>query len=244
MAKQAVADLVIAGFGSQAGLQLTLEAQQLSVRAGRVLTLGLPERIGAVLKRQGVAIRELDDALDSSNFAHSYAVIAETVLATAKEDPPAVFLSPGSPLLLNSISRYLLVEAKKRGLSTVTLPGVSMFDAAIADLGIDVSTAGLQVMAARGFVGNPAGVNPRMPLLLLEAGSAVSEGGGFRDLLTSLRSSYPDNQPVTVLKPAPVGLNRSTTALGKLKPGELALDPGDALFVDVARGAPALAGER
>lgn len=241
MVKPTLPALIIAGFGSVAALQLTLETQQLAVRAGKVIAIGLPPRIASLLKRQGVGLTELDDAFEAVDSAVAYARVAETVLATAAQDPPVLFLSQGSPLLLNSITRYLAVEARARNLSVLILPGVSPVDAVVADLGIDVGGSGLQIIAARGFIDRPDLINPGMPLLLLEAGASLSsgDGSGREALPASLRRRYPETQPITALKPSANGLTRKTARLSRFHELEAALEPSASLFVDVARGRPA-----
>jgi uncharacterized protein YabN with tetrapyrrole methylase and pyrophosphatase domain len=241
MAKTPLPDLILAGFGSPTALQLTVETQQFASQAGRVITLGLSERLAALLKRQGVEIAPLDGMLAGDDFATSYASIAETVLATAKEDPPALFLTQGSPLLMNTITRYLLVEARKRSLSVQTLAGVSAFDQVVAELGLDVGGTGVQVVGGKVLAESPQTVNPRVPLIVLDA--AVASAGTGRSvvecLAAGLSALYPASQPVTVLNPSGSGLSRKTASLATFETLAELLQPGASLFVDVARGAPA-----
>ncbi len=242
MGKEVLPSVILAGFGGSGALQLTLETQQYAVRAGRVFSLGLPSALSQLLHRQSVDVRELDREFDAEDFPGSYARVAQIVLATAAKDPPAFFLSPGSPLFLNAISRYILVEAKKSGLSVLTLPGVSAVDAVVANLGIDVGNAGLQVLGARGFVARPDVANPRMPLLLLEPAAVGPpfSGDGWTALVEALRERYPEVQPVTVLKPAGAGLSRVTATLSRFEEIAGEVDASASLFVDLARGEAAV----
>jgi hypothetical protein len=79
-----------------------------------------------------------------------------------------MFLSQGNPLLLNAVNRFLMVEAKKRGLTLGGFPGVSPIDVVVSELGIDVGTAGLQILSARGLVARSAALHPQVPLPLLQ----------------------------------------------------------------------------
>jgi hypothetical protein len=239
MAERAGPALILAGFGSSGSLQLTLEAQQMAVFAGRVLSLALPERLRALLGRQGIEIEPLDQLLTDRPFAEGYAAVAQSVLSCAKDDPPAMFLSQGSPLFVNAITRYLATEARKLELPVRILPGVSPLEVVVAEFGIDVGRAGLQTISAAGLLARPGATSPRMPLLVLEiAGLATPDQSAevFGPLTEALRTVYPPHQPVTLVNMGGTGgVTRLTVALERF--GELIpkIDTSSCLFIDIRR---------
>lgn len=239
MATKAQPELVLAGFGTSSPLQISLEAHQAAVRSGRVLALGLPGRLGDALTRQGVEITMLDHLFEGQPFADAYAAVAQTVLARAEADPPAVFLTQGNPLLLNAINRYLFSEAGKRGIAVRVYPAVSPIDVVVSELGIDVGRVGLQTISARGLVARPAALNPNVPLLLLQLAGLVGDGQSaeaYGALVETLRRSYPDIQPVTLCNmPGDGGMGRATATLARF--GELVphIDTSSCLFIDITQ---------
>lgn len=239
MAAAAGPALILAGFGSSSPLQLTIETQQLAVHAGHVLTLALPERLKTLLHRQGVSITPLDELLAAKPYAEGYAAVARAVLAQAETDPPAMFLSQGSPMFANAITRFLATEARRLELPVRILPGVAPVDVVVAELGVDIARSGLQTLTAAGFVARPKIGSPRMPMLLLEvagAGDTASTGSGYDGLVEALGSVYPDAQPVTLVRMnGSGGVARLTTELAKFADLIPKIDNSSCLFIDVRR---------
>ena len=235
--------LVLAGFGASSALQLTVEAQQMAVHIGRVVALGLPERLRALLARQGVTVTPLDDLFAGRPFAEGYAAVAQAVLARAEKDPPAMFISQGSPLLMNAITRFLVAEALRLELSLRVFPGVSPVDVIVAEVGVDVGRTGLMTISASGLLARKAALNPRAPLLLLELAGVRPEGASaeaYGPLVELLRGEYPESQPITLINMGGEGgITRATVALadfGELLPN---IDASSCLYVDIRRKAEA-----
>lgn len=233
--------LILAGFGASSALQITVEAQQMAAHVGHVLSLGLPDRLRANLERQGVTVASLDELLDRDSFAEGYAAVAQAVLARAENDPPAMFISQGSPLFVNAITRYLVAEANRLEFGVRIFPGVSPVDAIVAEIGLDVGRAGLQTISASGLVARPAALNPRMPLLLLELAGVPAAGESaeaYGRLVEMLLADYPENQAVTLINMTGDGtISRATvtlTSFGELIPK---IDASSCLFVDIRRRA-------
>ena len=198
-------NIVLLGFGAPGSLQISLEAQQIAARAARILSLGLPAHLRTIFERQGIDITELDGAFDGRSPAEAYAAVAAAVLARAENDPPAVFVSQGNPLLLNAINRFLLVESGRRGLSLKVYPAVSAVDMIVAELGIDVGRLGLQTLSARGLVRRPVSLNPSVPLVVLQVAGLTDDGGsaeGYGPLVQVFQRCYPSSQAITLLNDA------------------------------------------
>ena len=233
--------LILAGFGSSSEMQLTVEAQQMAVRIGQVVALGLPERLRLLLARQAVNVTSLDDLFAGRPFAEGYAAVAQAVLARAEKDPPAMFISQGSPLLVNAITRFLVAEATRLEIPFRVFPGVSPIDVVVAELGIDVGRVGLQTVSASGFAARPAALNPRMPLLLLQLAGLRPEGASaeaYGPLFECLQANYPTTQPVTLINMVgDGGITRATVTLSNFAELLPNIDTSSCLYVDVRRKA-------
>lgn len=235
--------LILAGFGASSALQMTVEAQQMAVHIGQALSLGLPERLRALLVRQHVTVTPLDHLLAERPYAEGYAAVAQAVLVRAQKDPPAMFISQGSPMFVNAITRFLMAEANRLQLPVRIFPGVSPIDVVVAEIGLDVGRAGLQTISASGLLARPAALNPRMPLLLVELAGIPSEGASaeaYGPFVEMLLGAYPAEQAITLINMTGDGsISRATVTLadfGELLPN---IDASSCLFVDIRREAKA-----
>lgn len=215
----------------------------MAVSIGQVVSLGLPERVRTLLARQGVTVTPLDDRFAGKPFAEGYAAVAQAVLSRAEKDPPAMFISQGSPLLVNAITRFLVAEATRLEMPFRVFPGVSPIDVVVAEIGIDVGRTGLQAISAGGLLARPVALNPRMPLLLLELAGIQPAGASpeaYGPLVELLQGEYPPAQPITLINMSGEGgITRATVTLanfGELLPN---IDASSCLFVDIRRRAPA-----
>lgn len=211
----------------------------MAAHIGQVVSLGLPERLRTLLARQGVTVTPLDDLFAGKPFAEGYAAVATAVLARAEKDPPAMFISQGSPLLVNAITRFLVAEALRLELPLRVFPGVSPIDVVVAEVGVDVGRTGLMTISANGVIARPAALNPRVPLLVLELAGLCPEGASaeaYGPLVELLRAEYPANQPITLINMAGEGgITRATVTLANF--GELlpSIDASSCLYVDLRR---------
>jgi len=201
--------LILAGYGVGDSLQITVEAQRALGRASRVFVIGLPPNLDRFLRSQRVTSTDLASVFAAGRpFAEVYLDIADTVLRQAAEEPPALLLTEGNPLLSNSLNRFLLMKAKERKIVTQVLPAVSPIDSAICQVGLDVGTFGLQVFDARRVYERQLPIQPSVPLLLLQVGGiAASESAGsieprpgaYRPLAEYLSHYYAASHPVVHL---------------------------------------------
>lgn len=243
MAEAAGPKLILAGFGSSSALQLTVEAQQMAVHIGQVVSLNLPERLRALLARQGVTVTPLDDRFAGKPFAEGYAAVAQAVLSRAEKDPPAMFISQGSPLLVNAITRFLVAEATRLEMPLRVFPGVSPVDVVVAELGIDVGRSGLLTISAAGLLARPVALNPRIPLLVLELAGVRPEDASaeaYGPLVELLQAEYPQDQAITLVNMAgDGGITRSTVTLENFAQLLPNIEPSSCLFIDIRRRAKA-----
>jgi precorrin-6B methylase 1 len=235
-------DLILLGYGVDDALQLTVQTQRVLSQAGKVYAVSLPPGLARFLKGQRVQVEDLTDRFQRGRpFADCYLDIADHLFRRAAVEQPVCFLSPGNPLFLNSLNRFIVMQAKQRGLSVQTYPGVSQVDAIISDIGLDVATFGLQMFDARRLVERAQSINPAVPLIVLQvAGFSVeSVGAGPTDyapLGNYLARFYPASHLVTLLNREPGSPPaRATLPLSRL--GELVqhVVPSSSLFIDGLR---------
>ena len=154
-------DLILAGFGATDDLQITVAVERLLARRGRALVLAPGPNLRNLLQSRKVDWTDLTDRFaDGRPFAEAYLDVADAVLRECAAAPPAILLTQGNPLFLNSLNRYLVREAGDRGLTVRTHAGVSPMDMAIDYLGLDVGTHGLQMFDAGRMVAREQGVDP------------------------------------------------------------------------------------
>ena len=201
--------LILAGYGIGDSLQITVESQRALGRAARVFSIGLPSNLASWFRAQRIKCIDLVSCFEPGRpFAEAYLDVADTVFREAAADPPVVLLSEGNPLLSNALNRFLVMQAKERGIAVQVLPAVSPIDALICQVGLDVGSFGLQVFDARRVVARRIPIQTAVPLLLLQAGSiAIGDTTGrvsvtaeaFRPLADYRGTFYPPSHPVAHL---------------------------------------------
>jgi precorrin-2 methylase len=237
------ADLILAGYGVRDTLQLTVEAQRALTRVGKVYTIGLPANLGRYLKSLRVAAVDLSGRFaEGRDFADAYLDVAGFVLRRLSEERPVVVMTQGNPLFLNSVTRFLVQEARKRGLNVEVLPAVSELDALIAYLGLDVGANGLQIFQAARMLERRQEISVHVPLVLCQLEgigvSRVEQTNGARDLAGLagyLQGYYPGEHRATLITlqgPAPAHRTVKMEQIAELSDS---LRAGSFLFVDVLR---------
>ena len=137
-------DIYLIGTGVAGGLQFTVEAQRVLDKVGRAYALHLPVPLRSHLRSLRVKTVDLNDRFTEPRpLGEAYLDVARFLLERAAVEYPIVVLTPGSPLFLNSISRLLVLQARRAGLEVRTLPGISPLDALISYVGVDVAGFGL-----------------------------------------------------------------------------------------------------
>ena len=240
-------DLILLGYGVDDTLQLTVQTQRLLAQIGKVYSVSLPPALARFLKSQRIEIEDLTDRFAPGRpFSECYLDVADHLIRRTVEEQPVCFLSPGNPMFLNSLNRFLFMQAQQRGLEVQVLPGVSLIDAMISDLGLDVGTFGLQVFDARRLVTRRQVLNPAVPLVLVQLAGFSAEAvpeleapppeGGYDDLAAYLAQFYPAEHFVTLINREPgQGAARATLPLARF--GELVTNvrTSSSLFIDAVR---------
>lgn len=96
-----------------------------------------------------------------------YKSIASEVLRQALSDPPVALLVHGHPLFLVSAVEMIISAARRNGLITLTLPGISSLDTILCDLSLDLGY-GVQLFDATSLIQNNWSINPQVPLLVFQ----------------------------------------------------------------------------
>jgi uncharacterized protein YabN with tetrapyrrole methylase and pyrophosphatase domain len=238
--------LILAGYGTGDALQLTIEAQQAIARATAVYAIAPPERLVRHLGAQRIRVVDLGPRLQSEGLpVEAYLDVAGFLLREASLDPPVALLAPGNPLFLNSLTRFLVQAARERELEVALFPGVSVIDALISDLGLDVTARGLQVFDARHLLARQQAVQPHVPLFVLQTNglaAAASDRGldvteVTRAFAAHLGRFYPPVHPVSlVLETTGRGhFRHDTRPLSEFEALAPELEGSVALFCDVVR---------
>ncbi len=246
-----VPNLIVLGHGVGDTLQLTVEAQRTLSRYGKAYALALPPNLTQYLKSLGVECLDLQDRFAPGRaFSEVYLDIVDFILRRTAEERPVIVLTPGNPLFLNVVSRFLIRQAGERKLSVEVYPGVSQVDTLINYLGLDVGTFGLQLFDARRLVERKQRINPGVPLLVLQlAGFAAQQAGpveqgdpkAYQPLADHLGLSYPPEQSVTLLNTTGGQGRRAHAALPLSRFLELVphIQFTSSLFVDAMRNGQA-----
>jgi precorrin-6B methylase 1 len=237
-------ELIILGYGVSDTLQLTVEAQRVISRVGKVYGLNLPPILKRALSAQRVKWVDLADRLGAGrSYVDGYLDIAEFILRRTADERPVVVLMQGNPLYLNAVSRFLLQQCRTRGIAARTLPGVSPFDVIVCELGLDIGTFGLQLFDSRRLVSRTQRINPYVPLLILQpagfADASVRDGrapeaGEYEPLVGYLREFYEGDHPITLLnvRDSDMGAARATVTLSRFAELVPHIDSSSSLFLD------------
>jgi len=247
----AEADLVLLGYGVDDSLQISVNAQRLLAATGRAYTLGVPANLARLLASQRVETVDLSDRFTlGRRFEDAYLDVAEFLLRRTTEERPVIFLTYGSPLFLNSLGRFLFVQARQRNLTVDVRPAISQFDQIVSDLGIDVGAGGLQLFDARRLLRKRQQLNPAVPLLLLQLAGVQAtavpddglppEPGDYAEIAEYLKQAYGAEQLVTLLNLDAGSRAASRTTLPLARFAELVpqIVSTSHLFVEAARPAP------
>lgn len=232
-------DIILIGHGPGDALLLTLEAQRTLQQYGFAFTIGVPPRLAQSLRSAGVELEPLDQrVLAAEDPRDALLAAADVVLKQAEVESPVLVLVPENPLFLNSLSRFLLVEARDRELTVRSLPGVSQFDLLVNELGIDVAARGIQLFEAKRLLDSEERPNPRIPVVLLRlAGVMGDEVAPLAELRTSLAALYPGEHPVTLFNAGITGegASHATGTLASIEEFAEHVDSGCSLFIGPIR---------
>jgi tetrapyrrole methylase family protein/MazG family protein len=126
---------------------------------------------------------------ENRNRTDNYQDVARAVLEAAENEPPVAWLTPGHPLIFDSVSQNLLESAHARGWNVQVMPAISCIDTILAEVGYDPAN-GLLIYEAYALVMQQRPLIPSFATLLLQPSAFGSD-------LTHYQSKWsPDLSPL------------------------------------------------
>jgi uncharacterized protein YabN with tetrapyrrole methylase and pyrophosphatase domain len=142
-------DIYVLGLGIIGVRHLTREAED-CLRASRTVYFvdhgfGVPEYLAGLGPRPVSLLSEYEEG---RNRIETYRRMAAAVIDGALTDPPVCFATYGHPTVFVYPSLLIQRAAAVLDLRVHIVPGISIFDTAFIDLGLDPGLTGLQVFEA------------------------------------------------------------------------------------------------
>jgi hypothetical protein len=106
--------------------------------------------------------------------SHNYLDVAKAVLDAATEMPPVAWLTPGHPLIFDSVSQALIEAGRARDWAVCVVPAISCFDTIFAETGYDPAH-GLFVYEATSLVFGGVPLMPSVASLILQPSAFGSD---------------------------------------------------------------------
>ena len=138
----------------------------------------------------------------------TYQNMAAIAVNAAMEDPPVCFATYGHPTMFVYPSVLIQRAAALLGLRVHVVPGISIFDAVLIDLGLDPGLTGFQMYEATALLIEDRIIQPDVPCLLLQVDTVEfalftrrhSKPNRFQRLQQHLQKFYPpDHAVISVL---------------------------------------------
>jgi hypothetical protein len=126
---------------------------------------------------------------EDRNRTENYQDVSQAVLQAADTEPPVAWLTPGHPLIFDSVSQNLLKSGRARGWNVQVAPAISCVDTILAEVGYDPAN-GLLIYEAYSLVMQRLPIIPSSATLLLQPSAFGSD-------LTHYQSTWaPDLSPL------------------------------------------------
>jgi uncharacterized protein YabN with tetrapyrrole methylase and pyrophosphatase domain len=190
-ARWKIADLYVLGAGVAFPEQLTVQTIACLEHSLRVYT-NLPETkltsLPGDLRTKCVSLWSL--YLDGRRRVDNYSDVIARVVQGAERERPIAWLTPGHPLLFDSVSQALVEVAKTRGWSTSVVPAISSVDTLLVDVGYDPAS-GLFIHEATAVVRRGIAMDPTIASMLLQPGVFNSDKAHL-----TLDAQMPDLTPL------------------------------------------------
>jgi hypothetical protein len=208
-----VTDIWVAGLGLQTVTQVTREVE-LVIRSSReVLYLDTGVGTRSFLESLCPRVTSLYEQSYSNQRprVNAYEHMAAGVVDAALDHPPVTFAIHGHPLVAAHPPFLILELADALNLQVTVLPGISAFDAILADLRLDPVVHGLQMYEATDLLMRRRPLDPEVPALIWQIGPletclhsmAVSRPERFSRLISHLRQYYPPRHEVVAIYCSP-----------------------------------------
>jgi siroheme synthase len=217
---------------------------------GSAYNTGMADHVRALNPQATIRPSEENEYLLGMYRPDMYRRMANAVVEAARAGPGVVLLCPGSAVVVDLVTQFVLEGAREAGLRVRILPGISSVESVLAEVGYDVS-GGLQVVIAQKLVLYRLELNPSIASIVLQpayfdtlffAGAPRSESGRYDALEQQLaRTLSPDAPMALVITPTDQDESASVFwfRLGSFGQLHRALSPRDTLFVPPERPASA-----
>lgn len=189
--QSAAVDLYLVGAGVSFPDHLTLQTIEILTACNKIYT-NLPEPALDALP-QNLRVKCLSVwPLYQENRARTenYNDIAQTVIDGAADSRPCAWMTPGHPMIFDSVTQTLLKAGRALGWTVVVAPAISSLDTILAEVGYDPAD-GLLVHEATALVFQGLPLLPSFAALLLQPsafGSSITHySDGWRADLSPLR---------------------------------------------------------
>jgi len=172
------------GIGIKGLDQLTFEAHDL-LRKCRVIYAFTGQQ--KIFSKKYRNVIDMEDAYwKADSFQKIYKKIVRTVVKDALDGGRVAIVTYGHPLVFDSVSLNIIKQARKKGISTQVIPGISCLDTMVVDLEIDFGN-GMQIFDAEDVVVSNIAINPEIDLLLMQVGALGIEAPNRLDFSTKNR---------------------------------------------------------
>jgi hypothetical protein len=173
--------LVIAGSGIRAIGQFTLEAQAHIREGDAVFFVVSDPATEQWIREQNPTAVDLYSLYDNDKPRHdTYIQMSEVMLREVRKGLNVVGVFYGHPGVFVNPSHRAIAIARAEGFQALMLPGVSAQDCLFADLGVDPSTPGCQVLEATDLLLRRRTLQTDAHVIIFQAGSVGDMGFRFR----------------------------------------------------------------
>jgi len=171
-------DIALIGMGIQSIDHMTLEAVQVLAECNTGFVVSM-EQEGVDAFRNALLVRisnghdipplqSLSDAYQKERIrSENYREAAQKVLDAVSDRQPVAFLTPGHPMVLDSVSQAILDGARKHQYKVKVVNGVSCIDSILASLQAELAP-GIQIFEASCAMLLNTSLDPRVACVLLQ----------------------------------------------------------------------------
>lgn len=166
--KQIKREVYLVGAGIIFPEQLTIETVDILTKCKRICT-NLPESnlegLPQDLRDKCISLWSLyqDGRVRTENYSDVFHAIVELI----EVDSPIAWLTPGHPVIFDSVTASLLNEGRSRGWNLRVVPAISSIDTMLAELGYDPAN-GMLIHEATGLVKRRIPVVRSIAMMLLQ----------------------------------------------------------------------------
>ncbi|MEM1412187.1 MAG: SAM-dependent methyltransferase [Pseudomonadota bacterium] len=224
------------GLGYGLAGHLTPQGRAALERADQVFYLVSDPIQGAWLQKLRPDAEALHPLYGENNTAKAFhAAMTERMITAVETGKNVCFAVTGHPSIVVPPALETARDARLAGHRAQVIPGVSIEDCLIAELGFDPGMSGRMIYDATDFLLRPRQLDPTAALVLLQAGTlgehryretTDADPGAIAALTAALRFHYPADHEVVIYETArePFGQTRlDRVTLGQLVETELSV---------------------